>query len=50
MALHERMELSNYDKGRIEGHSKCMSQAEIAHETGIPRSTITDFLGHLKNH
>jgi len=49
MSSRERTELSDYDKGRIEGLSKCMSQAEIACETGIPRTTITNFLARLKD-
>ncbi len=43
------MELSDFDKGRIEGRSGSMSHSQIARETGIPRTTITDFLTHSKN-
>jgi hypothetical protein len=42
------MELSDFDKGRIEGLSASMSHGEISLQTGIPRRTISDFLTRSK--
>src|SRR5579859_4456588 len=50
MALPQRMALSDFDKGRIEGLSASMSHGEISLQTGIPRRTISDFLAHSKKH
>src|SRR5579859_3308777 len=48
MASPQRMELSDFDKGRIEGLSASMSHGEISLQTGIPRCTISDFLALSK--
>ena len=44
------MELSDFDKGKIEGLSASMSHGEISLQIGIPRRTISDFLTHSKNY
>src|SRR5579859_4294195 len=49
MASPQRMELSDFDKGRIEGLSASMSHGEISLQTGIPRRTISDSLARSKN-
>src|SRR5437762_10243182 len=40
-------ELSDWDKGRIEGQRNSMSHDDIEHESHIPHRTISDFLHHL---
>src|SRR5579859_3118327 len=48
MALPQRMELPDFDKGRIEGLSASMPHGEISLRTGILRRTISDFLVRSK--
>ena len=49
MASEPRKELSEWDKGRIEGRSVSMTDAEIGRELHIPRRTVSNFLTRLKN-
>src|SRR5579859_7559690 len=48
MALESQKELSEWDKGRIEGRSGSMSDREIGHELHIPHQTVSSFLMCLK--
>ena len=48
MASETRKELSQWDKGRIEGRHEYMTDTEIGHELHIPRQTISNFLTHLR--
>lgn len=48
MACHSRTELSEFDKGRIEGRIGSMSHKEISQELAIPRTTISSFISRLK--
>ena len=43
-----RRELSQWDKGRIEGRSKSMTDTEIGQQLHIPRRTVSNFLTRLK--
>src|SRR5947207_1207590 len=47
MTPESRRELSDWDKGRIEGRRKSMSHGDIGRELHIPHRTISDFLHHL---
>ena len=49
MASAPRKELSLWDKGRIEGRSRSMSDGTIARELHIPHLTVSNFLARLKN-
>jgi transposase len=46
MSTHE--ELTEYQKGQIEGRAGAMSHAKIGEELGIPRRTVSSFLQRLK--
>jgi len=46
-AEQRRRELTAFQKGQIEGCRRSMSHAEIGHELGIPRTTVTSFLERL---
>ena len=48
MVLKSQKELSEWDKGRIEGRSGSMSDREIGHELHIPHQTVSSFLMRLK--
>ena len=48
MALESRKELSQWDKGRIEGRSVSMTDTDIGHELHIPRRTVSNFLTRLR--
>src|SRR5579859_695045 len=50
MASAPPKELSLYDKGRIEGRSKSMTDGEIAHDLHIPRRTVSNFRTRLRIH
>ena len=47
--MHERHELTDYQKGQIEGRRRSLSPAKIGNELNIPRRTIANFLRHLDN-
>ena len=47
MTSESRREMSDWDKGRIEGQRNSMSHDDIEHELHIPHRTISDFLHHL---
>ena len=49
MAMKPRKELSQWDKGRIEGRSVAMTDTDIGHELEIPQRTVSNFLTRLKN-
>ena len=49
MASKPRKELSQWDKGRIEGRSLSMTDTEIGRELHIPQRTVSNFLTRLKN-
>ena len=48
MASKPRKELSEWDKGRIEGRSEYMTDIEIGRELHIPRQTVSSFLTRLE--
>src|SRR5438270_6101114 len=48
MASKPRKELSEWDKGRIEGRSEYIKDIEIGHELNIPHQTVSSFLTCLK--
>ena len=45
--MAHRHELTDYEKGQIEGRSGMMSHAEIGRELGRPRRTVSSFLQRL---
>jgi transposase len=47
--MSSRHELSDYQKGQIEGRASVMSHEEIGEELEIPRRTISSFLQRLRN-
>ena len=47
--MSSRHELSDYQKGQIEGRASVMSHGEIGEELTIPRRTISSFLQRLRN-
>jgi transposase len=47
--MSSRHELSDYQKGQIEGRASVMSHEEIGEELNIPRRTISSFLQRLRN-
>ena len=49
MASKPRRELSQWDKGRIEGRSKFITDAKIGRQLHIPRRTVSNFLTRLKS-
>ena len=49
MASEPRKELSQWDKGRIEGRTLSMTDTEIGRELHIPQRTVSNFLTRLKN-
>src|SRR5579859_1508711 len=48
MASKPRKELSEWDKGRIEGRSEYMTDIEIGRELHIPCQTVSSFLTRLE--
>ena len=48
MGSEPRKELSQWDKGRIEGRSISTTGREIGHELHIPHQTVSSFLTRLK--
>jgi len=46
-AKQRRRELTDFQKGQIEGRRQYISHANIGHELGIPRTTVTSFLERL---
>ena len=44
MPTEPRKELSQWDKGRIEGRSESMMEGEIGRQLHIPRRTVSSFL------
>jgi len=46
--MANREELTDYQKGQIEGHMGTMSHAKIREELGIPRRTVSSFIQRLK--
>ena len=50
MASKPRKELSQWDKGRIEGRSVSMTDTGIGHELHVPRQTVSNFLTRLRTH
>ena len=49
MASEPRKELSQWDKGRIEGRSLSMTDTEIGRDLHIPQRTVSNFLTRLEN-
>jgi len=49
MSHAPRKELSQWDKGRIEGRSESTTDAEIGRQLRIPRRTVSNFLTHLRS-
>ena len=49
MSQAPRKELSQWEKGRIEGRSEYISDSQIGHELHIPRRTVSSFLTRLRN-
>ena len=49
MSQAPRKELSQWDKGRIEGRSEYISDSQIERELYIPRRTVSSFLMCLRN-
>lgn len=48
--MSNRHELTDYQKGQIEGRASTMSHAQIGKELGIPRRTVSSFLLRLKQY
>src|SRR5579859_4225922 len=48
MVLKSQKELSEWDKGRIEGQSEYMTDKEIGRELHIPCQTVSSFLTCLE--
>ena len=48
MSSAQRKELSQWDKGRIEGLSKYISDGQIGRDLHIPRRTVSNFLTRLR--
>jgi transposase len=48
--MSNRRELTDYQKGQIEGRLGTMSHLKIGEELGIPRRTVTSFLQRLAKH
>ena len=46
--MSPRKELTDYQKGQIEGRASTMSCTEIGEELGIPRQTVSSFLQRLE--
>ena len=49
MAPKRRRELSQWDKGQIEGRSESMMDAEIGRQLHIPRRTVSNFLTRIES-
>jgi len=49
MLTEPRKELSQWDKGRIEGRSESMTEGEIGRQLHIPRRTVSSFLRRFKS-
>jgi len=45
--MHNREELTDYQKGRIEGRSQSKTHTKIGKELNIPRRTVSNFLQRL---
>jgi hypothetical protein len=48
MSSASRKELSEWDKGRIEGRSEYVSDGQIGHDLPIARRTVSNFLTRLR--
>jgi len=42
--MHNREELTDYQKGRIEGRSQSKTHTKIGKKLNIPRRTVSNFL------
>jgi hypothetical protein len=45
--MHERQQLTDFQKGQIEGRRRSLSPAKIGNELNIPRRTVANFLTRL---